>query len=286
MRARRSIARTPTTPPSTTATRGRSRVHIRLPKATPTPSSRRRSCRCATVPAVRGRTPAAAVTATTQIAPPPTTVPSTTTTTVAPPARPVECVPHGHETVATDKADYSPESTVQLSGSGYASNCVVRVEVKRPDGSVVHGDGSFRPGVDEVTTTAGGVFAYSYRLDGVIGTYSVRVLGAGDAVLASTTSADSPCSAIGAVLNGTTWRALGGLPGDGEYDHRARSRPLPAHPERRCDPREPGPHVRSDRPRCQRNCDRCRRRGDPETRRRPVGSARPSTSTRRRARSR
>ena len=93
----------------------------------------------------------------------------------------------GSGTMATDKADYAPGETVHMTGGGYAPECTVRIEVTRPDGSVVKGDGSFEPGVDEVTTTAGGTLTYDYILNGIEGLYRVRVLGAGDAVLASTT---------------------------------------------------------------------------------------------------
>jgi hypothetical protein len=114
------------------------------------------------------------------------------------------CSPTGTEHVTTDKPDYAPEETVHMTGSGFAPSCVVRIEVTRPDGSVVKGDGSFTPGTDAVTTSATGTFAYDYRLDGVIGEYAVRVLGDKDALLASTVFADSPCTAIGAVLVGAT----------------------------------------------------------------------------------
>jgi hypothetical protein len=101
----------------------------------------------------------------------PTTVPATTAPTdvsVAPESVPdstvtpssADCALHGSERVVTDRADYPPESTVHLTGWGFAASCVVRVEVTRPDGSVVKGDGSFTPGVDEVVTTDTGTFAH------------------------------------------------------------------------------------------------------------------------------
>jgi hypothetical protein len=68
--------------------------------------------------------------------------------------------------------------------------CVVHIEVTRPDGSIVRGDGSFTPGVDAVTTTSAGTFSYSYRLDGIEGLYRVRVLGAVNVVLASMSFTD------------------------------------------------------------------------------------------------
>ena len=102
----------------------------------------------------------------------------------------LDCVAHGTERVVTDQADYPPGATVQMTGSGFAPRCVVRVEVTRPDGSVVRGDGSFTPGVDEVVTTATGTFSYAYRLNGIEGLYRIRVLGDGGVVLASTTFTD------------------------------------------------------------------------------------------------
>ena len=100
------------------------------------------------------------------------------------------CPRQGSETVATDKADYAPGETVHMTGTGYARACTVRVEVRRPDGSVVRGDGSFEPGVDEVTSAADGTLAFDYQLDGIEGLYRVRVLGAGDTELAMTTFTD------------------------------------------------------------------------------------------------
>jgi hypothetical protein len=103
---------------------------------------------------------------------------------------PTSCGRRGTESIATDKADYSPGETVHMTGRGYAPSCLVKVKVIRPDGSVVRGDGSFTPGVDQVRTTARGRLAYDYVLNGIEGTYRVRVLGAGNAVLATTTFTD------------------------------------------------------------------------------------------------
>ena len=104
--------------------------------------------------------------------------------------RPTRCERRGRETIATDKADYRPGATVHMSGSGYARSCLVKVKVVRPDGSVVRGDGSFEPGVDQVRTTARGRLFYDYVLNGIEGLYRVRVLGAGNTVLARTTFTD------------------------------------------------------------------------------------------------
>jgi hypothetical protein len=115
---------------------------------------------------------------------------STTFTVTAEESIPGECAPQGTESIATDKADYAPAETVHMTGAGYAPSCLVKVEVIRPDGSVVKGDGSFEPGADEVRTTARGALAYDYVLNGIEGVYQVRVLGARGAVLATTTFTD------------------------------------------------------------------------------------------------
>ena len=103
---------------------------------------------------------------------------------------PPSCGRRGSESIATDKADYAPGATVHMTGAGYGRSCLVKVEVTRPDGSIVKGDGSFEPGVDEVSTTARGRLAYDYVLNGIEGLYRVRVLGAGNTVLARTTFTD------------------------------------------------------------------------------------------------
>ena len=101
------------------------------------------------------------------------------------------CAQTGAETVATDKGDYAPEEIVHITGVGYAVSCNVVVRVTRPDGSIVVGDGSFTPGSDTATTSAGGGLVYDYQLDGILGEYLVEVVGDGGAVLASTTFTDA-----------------------------------------------------------------------------------------------
>ncbi|MGA2285860.1 MAG: hypothetical protein ABSG55_06300, partial [Dehalococcoidia bacterium] len=77
-------------------------------------------------------------------------------------------------TLTTDKADYSPEEIVTVSGGAFAPNTAYDVVVIRPDGTIVKGDGSFVPGWDTVTSDDTGAFTYSYQLDGISGTYEVR----------------------------------------------------------------------------------------------------------------
>jgi hypothetical protein len=112
------------------------------------------------------------------------------TTFVVKEAGPTSCERRGTESIATDKADYAPGETVHMAGAGYAPSCLVKIKVVRPDGSVVKGDGSFTPGVDQVRTAARGTLAYDYILNGIEGLYRVSVLGAGNAVLATTTFTD------------------------------------------------------------------------------------------------
>jgi len=80
----------------------------------------------------------------------------------------------GTPTITTDKADYAPEEVVTVTGTGFAAGTTYVVPVKRPNGSIVKGDGSFQPGADEVTSDGDGNFTYRYQLDGVTGTYEVR----------------------------------------------------------------------------------------------------------------
>ncbi len=106
-------------------------------------------------------------------------------------AQSTTCAQTGQETVATDKADYPPESTVHMSGSGYAANCQVMVEVTRPDGSVVLGDGTGTPGSDFVDTGDDGSLSYDYLLQRLEGEYTVEVRGEEGTVLARTTFTDA-----------------------------------------------------------------------------------------------
>src|SRR4051794_5646758 len=64
----------------------------------------------------------------------------------------VPCPQTGLETLATDHSTYAPGSIVHVNGAGYAAGCDVIVQVTRPDGSILTGDGSNTPGSDTVTT--------------------------------------------------------------------------------------------------------------------------------------
>ena len=106
----------------------------------------------------------------------------------------IACLPTGLENVTTDQRSYDPGSTVHIAGMGYAPNCDVVIQVTRPDGSVVTGDGTSTPGSDTVTTALLGSFSYDYQLQAVPpieGTYVVEVPGAGDVVLARMTFHDA-----------------------------------------------------------------------------------------------
>jgi hypothetical protein len=88
-------------------------------------------------------------------------------------------------TVCTDKTDYTPGETVQISGSGFEANASLTVRVTRPDGSIVTGDGTFTPGSDNVTTNENGAVLYTYTLDGISGHYLVEMLDNAGNVLAT-----------------------------------------------------------------------------------------------------
>src|SRR3990172_11409025 len=104
---------------------------------------------------------------------------------------------HAAPTVTTDKADYYSSEIVTITGSGFAPNSNYDVPVIRPNGSIVKGNGSFAAGWDTVTSDAAGNFTYFYILDGIQGTYEVRVYlspwfgNRTEAPLASTTFTDA-----------------------------------------------------------------------------------------------
>lgn len=77
-------------------------------------------------------------------------------------------------TLATDKPDYSPGETVHITGTGYDANTAYDIPVRRPDGSIVKGDGSPAPSWDTTTTDGSGNLAYDYELDGIFGLYEAR----------------------------------------------------------------------------------------------------------------
>lgn len=78
-------------------------------------------------------------------------------------------------TFVTDKPNYLPNETVHITGTGYDAGAIYDIPVRRPDGTVVKGDGSFAPGWDSTVASSSGALAYDYRLDGVYGLYEARV---------------------------------------------------------------------------------------------------------------
>jgi len=73
---------------------------------------------------------------------------------------------HATASVWTDKADYSPEMTVLISGSGFERDVSVTITVQRPDDTI-----------ETVTVQSddSGAFADAeYQLDGILGTYYVE----------------------------------------------------------------------------------------------------------------
>src|SRR4029453_1173288 len=101
------------------------------------------------------------------------------------------CAQTGAEAVITDEPSYPSGSTVHISGTGYAPDCYVIVQVVRPDGSVVTGDGTNTPGSDTAVADAEGNLVYDYIAQDVAGVYQVNVVGADNVVLASTTFVDA-----------------------------------------------------------------------------------------------
>ncbi|MGD2144964.1 MAG: hypothetical protein PVF54_10845, partial [Anaerolineae bacterium] len=102
-------------------------------------------------------------------------------------------------TVTTDKADYAPGETVIITGTGFSANTDYVLIVIRPDDEV-----------DSVTVTSdgGGTFTYAYQLNGILGTYEVRVYPSGwqgdlsVEPLASTTFTDKPSANIDQCASG------------------------------------------------------------------------------------
>ena len=66
--------------------------------------------------------------------------------------------------IQTDPEQAFPFQTVTITGSGFVQSCAVTVEVTRPDGSIVKGDGTETPGSDIVSTDASGAFTYAYQV--------------------------------------------------------------------------------------------------------------------------
>ena len=93
--------------------------------------------------------------------------------------------------VLLDKGDYQDGETVHVSGYAFPPHTTFSVQVTRPDGSVVTGDGTNTPGTDSVTTDAAGSFGYDYIIrDGVREVYEVDVVRDGIS-LANTSFTDS-----------------------------------------------------------------------------------------------
>src|SRR4029453_10727776 len=81
------------------------------------------------------------------------------------------CAQTGGEAVITDEPSYPSGSTVHISGTGYAPDCYVIVQVVRPDGSVVTGDGTNTQGSDTAIADAAGNMGYDYIAKDVAGVY-------------------------------------------------------------------------------------------------------------------
>ena len=91
----------------------------------------------------------------------------------------------------TTRADYNPDEVVTIYGDGFSAGVPVTVKVTRPDTSVITGDGSGTPGSDTVATGPDGTLVYHYKLNGILGTYTVEAIDSFDTVLAATTFDDA-----------------------------------------------------------------------------------------------
>ncbi|MCW1306122.1 MAG: MopE-related protein, partial [Candidatus Parvarchaeota archaeon] len=91
----------------------------------------------------------------------------------------------------TDKEDYSPEETVLISGSGFDSLKTVSIQVTRPDGvDICPVEG--KCGELPITDENGSFSNYYYKLNGILGTYTVE---ASDRVNTAITSfTDAPAT--------------------------------------------------------------------------------------------
>lgn len=90
---------------------------------------------------------------------------------------PAACTPTGVEVLTADETGYAPGDTVQVSGTGFGTDCGVVMRVSRPDGSSTSGESA--------TTDSTGALTSSYVLDALEGQYVVEVLGDAEAVLGS-----------------------------------------------------------------------------------------------------
>jgi hypothetical protein len=93
--------------------------------------------------------------------------------------------------VTANKGDYSPDMKVIILGKNFEPNTDYIVEIIRPNGEIVTGDGTFTKGSDTVTTNGGGNFNYHYTLCGVDGKFIVNVIGPDGKIKASTSFTDA-----------------------------------------------------------------------------------------------
>jgi len=120
------------------------------------------------------------------------------------------CTVTGGYSICTDQADYTPSSTVHISGSGFSPGNLL-VKVTRPDGSVVTGDGSFGnwpTAYDYVAADSEGKFQFDYVLDGIEGQYLIEVLDSENNVLASHSFTDADTRYFTSAILPTTANTL------------------------------------------------------------------------------
>jgi alpha-tubulin suppressor-like RCC1 family protein len=115
-------------------------------------------------------------------------------------SRPAEAACGGSPVIVTDKRDYGPTDTVQISGIGFNCGEVLSVLVTAPDGSTKSGGGTGAAGPDSVVADDNGAFLLSYQLSGAsedgtayrgqVGIYQVEARDSSTTILAETTFSD------------------------------------------------------------------------------------------------
>lgn len=98
----------------------------------------------------------------------------------------------------TDKADYAPGETVQISGSGFMPGARLTIKVTWPDGSVVYNGNAMVVGEQ-------GCFQYEYPLgDGMAGQFQVEAIDEEGATIASCTFTDRIRTKLSLTLSPST----------------------------------------------------------------------------------
>lgn len=92
--------------------------------------------------------------------------------------------------LSTDQADYAPESTVKISGSGFSANQPLTIKVTWPDGTV-RASGNRLDETDNAVADSQGNLSFEYQLTGGLsGEYKLEVLDSQGQVLQTATFTD------------------------------------------------------------------------------------------------